>query len=70
MVNRVRQAAVRRLTRWAARRHGRDTLPVTIGRRRIYIVPTRFGIALALLLAAMLVAVSTTTAIWGWRSAS
>lgn len=56
MVNRVRQAAVRRLTRWAARRHGRDTLPVTIGRRRIYIVPTRFGIALALLLAAMLVA--------------
>ena len=29
---------------------------MTIGRRRIYILPTRFGVALALLLAAMLVA--------------
>ncbi len=56
MVNRVRQAAATRLKRWAGRRHGGDILPITIGRRRIYIVPTRFGIALALLLAAMLVA--------------
>jgi uncharacterized protein (DUF58 family) len=55
-VNRVRLAAANRLTRWAARRHGRDTLPHTIGRRRIYIVPTRFGMALGLLLAAMLIA--------------
>jgi uncharacterized protein (DUF58 family) len=42
--------------RWAARRHGRDPLPFTIVRRRIYIVPTRFGIALAFLLTAMLIA--------------
>ncbi len=42
--------------RWIARRHGRDGLPFTINRRRIYIVPTRFGIALALLLVAMLIA--------------
>lgn len=55
-MSRVRQAAVRRLTRWAARRHGRDSLPTTINRRRIYIIPTRFGIALALLLVAMLIA--------------
>ena len=45
-----------RLTRWSARRHCEDTLPLTVARRRIYIVPTRFGIALALLLAAMLLA--------------
>jgi uncharacterized protein (DUF58 family) len=52
----LRQAMVMRLTRWAARRHGTDSLPITIDRRRIYIVPTRFGIALALLLIAMLLA--------------
>jgi uncharacterized protein (DUF58 family) len=55
-VNRVRQAAIKRLTTWSARRHGRDTLPMTVNRRRIYIIPTRFGIALALLLVAMLIA--------------
>jgi len=52
----VRQAAIKRLTTWSARRHGRDTLPMIVNRRRIYIIPTRFGIALALLLAAMLIA--------------
>jgi uncharacterized protein (DUF58 family) len=55
-VKRMRQATVARLIRWTARRHGTDSLPTTISRRRIYIVPTRFGIALALLLIAMLVA--------------
>jgi uncharacterized protein (DUF58 family) len=52
----VRQAAIKRLTTWSSRRHGRDSLPLTVSRRRIYIVPTRFGIALALLLVAMLIA--------------
>jgi uncharacterized protein (DUF58 family) len=52
----LRQALVTRLTRWAARRHGTDRLPVSIDRRRIYIVPTRFGLSLALLLIAMLLA--------------
>jgi uncharacterized protein (DUF58 family) len=52
----LRRAATLRLARWAARRHGRDALPITINRRRIYIIPTRFGIALALLLVAMLLA--------------
>ena len=55
-MNGVRQAAIKRLTAWSARRHGRDTLPMIVNRRRIYIIPTRFGIALALLLVAMLIA--------------
>jgi uncharacterized protein (DUF58 family) len=44
------------LTDWSLRRHGRDALPLTVNRRRIYIIPSRFGLALALLLAAMLIA--------------
>jgi uncharacterized protein (DUF58 family) len=52
----VRQAAIKKLRAWAARRHGRDSLPITINRRRVYILPTRFGIMLALMLAAMLIA--------------
>jgi uncharacterized protein (DUF58 family) len=55
-LNGIRQAAIKRLTRWSARRHGRDALPMVVNRRRIYIIPSRFGIALALLLAAMLIA--------------
>ncbi len=52
----LRQAAIDRLRARAARIHGRDPLPYKIGRRRIYIVPTRFGVMLALMLAAMLIA--------------
>ena len=52
----LRQAAVGKLRAWAARRHGRDSLPIKINRRRIYILPTRFGIMLAFVLVAMLVA--------------
>jgi uncharacterized protein (DUF58 family) len=52
----MRQAAIRRLRAWAARRHGRDTLPIKISRRRIYILPTRFGMMLAFVLIAMLMA--------------
>jgi uncharacterized protein (DUF58 family) len=44
------------LRAWAARRHGRDVLPLRISRRRIYILPTRFGVMLAVILAAMLIA--------------
>ena len=55
-VKRLRRAASLRLMRWASRRHGADLLPMAIDRRRIYIVPTRFGIALATLLVAMLIA--------------
>jgi uncharacterized protein (DUF58 family) len=52
----LRRASGRRLRAWTARRHGADSLPLTINRRRIYILPTRFGLALAALLAAMLIA--------------
>ncbi len=51
-----RQAAITRLRAWTARRHGEDALPVTIDRRRIYILPTRFGLMLAALIVAMLIA--------------
>src|SRR5271170_5641142 len=52
----LRQAAIDKLRAWSARRHGRDSLPIKIHRRRLYILPTRFGIMLALVLAAMLIA--------------
>jgi|HubBroStandDraft_1064217.scaffolds.fasta_scaffold238201_1 uncharacterized protein (DUF58 family) len=52
----MRQAAADKLRAWAARRHGLDSLPMTINRRRVYILPTRFGLMLALILVAMLVA--------------
>lgn len=44
------------LGRWAHRRQGDDTLPLTLRPRRIYILPTRAGLAFAVLLLAMLVA--------------
>jgi uncharacterized protein (DUF58 family) len=52
----MRQAFIKRLRAWAARRHGRDSLPHTISRRRVYILPTRMGLMLAFTLTAMLIA--------------
>ena len=52
----LRQAAVNQLRARVVRRHGRDNLPISINRRRIYILPTRFGFMLGAILAAMLVA--------------
>jgi uncharacterized protein (DUF58 family) len=52
----LRQAAINKLRARVIRRHGRDSLPISINRRRIYILPTRFGIMLAAILAAMLIA--------------
>src|SRR3984885_7403720 len=52
----LRQAAIDKTRAWAARRHGRDALPIKISRRRIYILPTRIGLMLALMLTAMLIA--------------
>lgn len=46
----------RRAADWARRRQGPDTLPVHILTRRIYILPTRGGLALAALLLVMLIA--------------
>ena len=44
------------MARWARRRQGEDVLPVTLARRRLYILPTPFGVAFALLLLLMLLA--------------
>ena len=52
----LRQAAVNQLRARVIRRHGRDTLPISINRRRIYILPTRFGFMLGAILVAMLIA--------------
>ena len=45
-----------RVARWIRRRQGEDQLPVTLGRRRLYILPTRAGIAFGALLLLMLLA--------------
>jgi uncharacterized protein (DUF58 family) len=45
-----------RVAAWARRRQGEDRLPVTLQPRRIYILPTRAGLAFAALLLVMLVA--------------
>jgi uncharacterized protein (DUF58 family) len=52
----LRQAAINKIRAWSARRHGRDTLPIRINRRRVYILPTRLGLTLALTLVGMLIA--------------
>jgi uncharacterized protein (DUF58 family) len=50
-------AALRaRMARWVRRRQGADLLPAKLARRRLYILPTRFGVAFALLLLLMLLA--------------
>jgi uncharacterized protein (DUF58 family) len=52
----MRRALADRLRARSARRHGSDSLPTKINRRRIYILPTRFGVMLGCMLAAMLIA--------------
>jgi uncharacterized protein (DUF58 family) len=46
----------RRMAAWARRRQGEDRLPVIIARRRVYILPSRAGLAFAALVFVMLVA--------------
>jgi uncharacterized protein (DUF58 family) len=51
------EAALRsRLGAWMRRRQGEDRLPVTLERRRLYILPTRAGVTFAALLFLMLLA--------------
>lgn len=45
-----------RAAAWARKRQGEDRLPITIATRRVYILPTRAGLAFALLLFVMLLA--------------
>jgi uncharacterized protein (DUF58 family) len=44
------------MARWVRKRQGPDSLPLTLARRRLYILPTRTGIGFGLLLILMLVA--------------
>ena len=53
---RLRRYAEDRGLTWARRRQGPDDLPVTLTTRRLYILPTRAGAALGVLLLAMLAA--------------
>ncbi len=46
----------KRAAAWARRRQGEDRLPITIATRRVYILPTRGGLAFAALLFVMLIA--------------
>jgi uncharacterized protein (DUF58 family) len=43
-----------RIARWARRRHGTDQGTVTVGRQRVYILPTGLGVAYGVMLFAML----------------
>jgi len=45
-----------RMARWIRKRQGEDSLPLTLSRRRLYILPTRAGVGFGLLLMLMLVA--------------
>jgi uncharacterized protein (DUF58 family) len=45
-----------RMAQWIRKRQGLDALPLTLSRRRLYILPTRTGVGFSLLLTLMLVA--------------
>ncbi len=56
VVERLRRRLRERAAEWARRRQGPDDLPVTLSRRRLYILPTRAGMAFAALVLTMLLA--------------
>jgi uncharacterized protein (DUF58 family) len=53
LIRRVRAAFDERMQAWLRRRQGVDRDPVLLNRRRIYILPTRLGIAYAVMVFAM-----------------
>jgi uncharacterized protein (DUF58 family) len=53
-IPRLRAGLADRVQRWARRRQGADRVPLTLERRRIYILPTKFGIAYAIMVFTML----------------
>ena len=52
----MKQFLRKRIAAWARRRQGPDVLPFTLQSRRIYILPTRLGVAFGVMLVVMLVA--------------
>ncbi|HUA26960.1 MAG TPA: DUF58 domain-containing protein [Steroidobacteraceae bacterium] len=55
-VAKLREYWRERAHEWARRRQGTDILPVTLARRRLYILPTRAGMAFGALVLTMLIA--------------
>jgi uncharacterized protein (DUF58 family) len=52
----VKRFVRKRMAAWVRRRQGADTLPLTLQRRRLYILPTRAGLGFGVLLLFMLIA--------------
>lgn len=52
----IRHRLRRRAAEWARRRQGADTLPLKLGRRRLYILPTRAGVGFGALVLTMIAA--------------
>jgi uncharacterized protein (DUF58 family) len=52
----VKKLLRKRMAAWVRRRQGSDTLPLTLQRRRLYILPTRAGLGFLVLLLFMLLA--------------
>lgn len=52
----VRARLAARMAAWVRRRQGADALPLTLARRRLYILPTRAGVGFGLLWVLMLLA--------------
>jgi uncharacterized protein (DUF58 family) len=52
----LQQRLRQRAAEWVRRRQGPDRLPLSLGRRRLYILPTRAGLAFGALVLAMLLA--------------
>jgi uncharacterized protein (DUF58 family) len=52
----VKRFLRKRMAAWVRRRQGADTLPLTLQRRRLYILPTRAGTGFGVLLLFMLIA--------------
>ena len=58
------------LREWALRRQGKDPDPVTLHRRRVYIIPSGLGIGFGLVLFAMLLASMNYNSSMGFASPS
>jgi uncharacterized protein (DUF58 family) len=56
VVTKLRERLRDKAAEWALRRHGSDRLPLTLARRRLYILPTRAGMAFGALVLTMLIA--------------
>jgi uncharacterized protein (DUF58 family) len=56
VVAKLRERLRHRAAEWSRRRQGADRLPLTLARRRLYILPTRAGLAFGALVLTMIIA--------------